>query len=256
MAEIERSGDVRTLTLNRPDQRNAINYAILQGFRAELATARDDAEVRCPVIAAAGKGFCASADVFEWVEMAEKGRPEGYDWVGEAHKLVQELAEFPRPTIAVIQGAGAGVDLAPACDFRFAGEEARFICAYTRMAFPPDVGGTWLLPRVIGPEAAKRFVYTGETWNADKALANRMVGEVHPTAEVLGAAQAFAAVLVTGPTVAQMHAKRLIDTAGTRSLGDQLVEEMAAGKACAQTEDAKEALKATSERRVAQFVGR
>ena len=260
MAELERTdeGAVRTLTLNRPDKRNALNYALLQSLRGELAAAREDSRVRCLILAAAGKGFCAGADVFEWAEMAEKGRPEGYDWVGEAHGLVQELAEFPRPTIAVVQGAaaGAGVDLALACDFRFAADDARFICAYMRMAFPPDVGGTWLLPRLIGPEAAKRFVFTGAPWDAARALAAGMVSEVHPPGAVMGAARELAAELVAGPTVAQMHAKRLIDTAHTRSFAGQLAEEKKAGKACAGTEDAREALRAASERRAPSFVGR
>jgi 2-(1,2-epoxy-1,2-dihydrophenyl)acetyl-CoA isomerase len=263
MAALERSdqGAVRRLTLNRPEARNALNFALLQALRAELAAAAEpDAGVRCLILAGAGKGFCAGADVREWAEVAAAGndRPEGYDWVGEAHRLVTELAEFPRPTIAVVNGAaaGAGVDLALACDFRFAADDARFICSYTRMGYPPDAGGTWLLPRVIGPEAAKRFALTGAPWHAQEALTRGMVGEVHPAAEVLGAAEAFAAELATGPTVAQMHAKRLIDTAHTRSLAEQLAAETLAGQACKQTDDAKEAMRAAVERRAPVFIGR
>ena len=263
MAVLERSdqGAVRTITLNRPEARNALNFALLQALRAELAAAAEpDAGVRCLILAGAGKGFCAGADVREWSALAAAGneRPAGYDWVGEAHRLVAELAEFPRPTIAVINGAaaGAGVDLALTCDFRFAADDARFICSYTRMGYPPDAGGTWLLPRVIGPEAAKRFAFTGAPWGAEEALARGMVGEVHPAAEVLAAAEAFAAELVTGPTVAQMHAKRLIDTAHTRSLAEQLAAETLAGQACKQTEDAKEAMRAAVERRAPNFIGR
>ena len=124
------------------------------------------------------------------------------------------------------------------------------------MDYPPDAGGTWLLPRVIGPEAAKRFAFTGAPWDAQKAFARGMVGEVHPAAEVLAVAEAFAAELATGPTVAQMHAKRLIDTAHMRSLTEQLDAETLAGRACKQTDDAKEAMRAAVERRAPVFIGR
>ena len=100
------------------------------------------------------------------------------------------------------------------------------------------------------------FAFTGAPWDAREALARGMVGAVHPGAEVLAAAEAFAAELVTGPTVAQMHAKRLIDTAHTRSLAEQLAAETLAGQACKQTEDAKEAMRAAVERRAPNFIGR
>lgn len=260
MAEIERSDDgaVRILTLNRPDARNALNISVIRLLRHELGVARQDDAVRCLVLAGAGKGFCAGADVFEWAAVAARGEGDDYPWVAEAHALVRELAEFPRPTIAVVRGAaaGAGVDLALACDFRFAANDARFICAYTRMAYPPDVGGSWLLPRLIGVEAAKRFVFTGASWDAAEALARGMIGEVHPAETVDAAAHAFAAELAAGPTVAQMHAKRLIDSAHTRSLAEQLAAETEAGEACGRTEDAREALAAATEKRPPRFVGR
>lgn len=260
MAEVERSDDgaVRTLTLNRPDARNALNLSLIKRLRVELSESLEDKNMRCLVLAGAGKGFCAGADVFEWAEVAARGGNDDYPWVTEAHALVRELFDFPRPTIAVVNGAaaGAGVDLALACDFRFAAEDARFICAYTRMAYPPDVGGSWLLPRLIGAEAAKRFVFTGATWDAAEALARGMVSEVHPADTVAAAARAFAAELATGPTVAQMHAKRLIDSAHTRSFAEQLAAEKSAGEACGRTEDSREALAAAAAKRPPRFVGR
>lgn len=260
MAEVERSDDggVRTLTLNRPEVRNALNLSLLKAFRAELAAARDAGSVRCLVVAGAGKGFCSGADVGEWAEVASQGRSGDYDWVGESHALVRELAEFPRPTIAVVNGAaaGAGVDLALACDFRFAADDARFICAYMRMAYPPDVGGTWLLPRLIGAEAAKRFVFSGAPWSVEEALACGMVSEIHPADRVFALARAFASELASGPSVAQMHAKRLIDSAHTRGFAEQLALEKQAGEDCGRSEDAKEAMRAAVEKRPPEFVGR
>ena len=173
-------GAVRTLTLNRPEARNALNLELLTALRSELAEVLEGDSVRCLVLAAAGKAFCAGADVKDW---AESGPQQGPDtWVTEAHALAVELAGAPLPTIAVLNGAavGAGLDLALACDFRVAADTARFACAYTWMAYPPDVGGTWLLPRLVRPDHAKRFVFTGEFWDAPTALERGLVSEVVP----------------------------------------------------------------------------
>ena len=253
---IEDAGGVRTLTLDRPEARNALSLALVEGLRAALTEARADPGVRALVLAGAPPAFCAGADVREWAEAAKAGRKT--PWVETAHALVREIFAFPRPVVAAVRGAaaGAGVDLVLACDFRFAAADARFVCAYTRMAFPPDLGGTWLLPRLIGPAAAKRFVFTGAPWSAEEALAAGLVDAVHPTDDVLAAAQAFAATLAAGPTVAQAHAKRLIDGALSRGFAAQLAEEYAAGDACRRTDDAAEAMRAAVEKRAPVFTGR
>ena len=169
-----------------------------------------------------------------------------------------ELAEAPLPTVAVLNGAavGAGLDLALACDFRVAAADARFACAYTWMAYPPDVGGTWLLPRLVGLEQAKRFVYTGEFWDAQTALARGLVSEVVPRERLLEAGAELAAMLASGPTVAIGHAKRLLGSSDRRTLAEQLREEALAGEACSRTADHEEALAAVVEKREPRFAGR
>jgi 2-(1,2-epoxy-1,2-dihydrophenyl)acetyl-CoA isomerase len=250
-------GAVRVLRLNRPDARNALNMALIKAIRTEFAAvARDD--VRCLVITGNGKGFSAGADVKEWSELAETGVPEGYDWVGEMHRLILDLHAMETPTIAMINGAavGAGLDMALTCDFRFAAAEAKFRCAYTWVGFNPDAGGTWLMPRLMGMEAAKRFAFTGDIWPADKAMAHGLVTEVHPLESLEDATMAFARQLGNGPTVAIRQTKRLMETATMRTLAEQLQAESAAGKICAETEDHKEALAAAVERREPAFKGR
>jgi len=253
-------GGVRTLTLNRPDQRNALNLALLRALRTALDEAAADRGVRCLVLTGAGKGFCAGADVREWESLAAAGTPEDPDdgWVAHAHALVRELAAFDRPTIALLNGAavGAGLDLALACDFRVAGTDARFACAYTWIAYNPDAGGTWLLPRLVGLEAAKRFVYTGEFWDAPTALARGLVSEVHDRDALVDGGMALARLLASGPTIAQGESKRLLDEAHTRDLAAQLVAEQLAGERCAASDDHREALRAASERRTPTFQGR
>ena len=249
---------VRTITLNRPERRNALNVALLEALRAALDGAATDSSVRSVVLAGAGKGFCAGADVTEWSEAVDGGDDTGLRWERNAHALVQELHDLPKPTVAVLQGAavGAGLDLACACDFRVASEDAVFFCAYTWVGYNPDAGGTWLYPRLLGLEAAKRFVFTGERWDAATAEARGLVSEVVPGDALAAAGARLAAELATGPSIAIGLAKGLLQTSSTRTLGEQLEAEKAAGKICAETEDHKEALAAFAEKRSPVFRGR
>lgn len=249
---------VRTITLNRPERRNALNVALLEALRAALADAAAEEAVRVVVLAGAGKGFCAGADVTEWSEAVDGADDTGLRWERNAHALVQELHDLPKPTVAVLQGAavGAGLDLACACDFRVASEDAVFFCAYTWVGYNPDAGGTWLYPRLMGLEAAKRFVYTGERWDAATAHVRGLVSEVVPHDELASAGARLAAELATGPGVAIGLAKGLLQTSFTRTLAEQLEEEKAAGKVCAETDDHKEALTAFAEKRSPVFRGR
>lgn len=251
-------GAVRTLTLNRPESRNALDLALLRELRAQLriACAAEGQPVRCLVLTGAGRAFCAGADVKEWAEQGPQEEPS--PWVAEAHALVLELADSPLPTVAVLNGSavGAGLDLALACDFRLAAADARFACAYTWMAYPPDVGGTWLLPRLVGLEQAKRFVYTGEFWDAETALRRGLVTQVVSPERLRTAAAELAQLLASGPTVAIGHAKRLLAGSELRTLAEQLEQERLAGEACALTEDHREALAAAAEKREPVFVGR
>jgi 2-(1,2-epoxy-1,2-dihydrophenyl)acetyl-CoA isomerase len=255
--ETEDNGAVRTIAINRPERRNALNFDTLVLMRAAIAEARARTELRALIITGRGGAFCSGADVREWAEKKAKGE-RGGDWVGEAIQLMQDVFEFPKPTVAMIDGAatGAGLDLSLACDFRFASDRGRFICSYTRVGFSPDAGSSWFLPRLIGIERAKRFVYSGESWNADTALANGLVTEVHAQAELLQATVAFAERMAKGPTVAIGQAKALIDNAHRRSLAEALREEQKSGKICGQTEDHHEGLRAANEKREPVFVGR
>ena len=253
-------GAVRVLTLNRPDARNALNFALVKDLQAAFTAAKDDA-VRCLVLTGRGKGFCAGADVKEWSEMAaarDRGEPvEDRDWVGEMHKAILMLHALPAPTIAMINGTavGAGLDMALACDFRFASAAARFRCSFTTMGYNPDAGGTWFMPRLMGLEAAKRFAFSADIWSAEEARDNGMLTEVHEPDALEAATMAFAEKLGSGPSVAIRLTKGLIDSASTRALADQLAEEKKAGGICETTEDAKEAMAAVIAKREPVFSG-
>ncbi len=260
MSEIvERNhGPVRVLRLNRPDKRNALKVGTFAELHRRLDAAAADPGVRCLVLTGTGASFCAGADVEEWAEAEARGELETYGWTDAAHRFVHALAAFPKPTVAALNGSavGAGVDLALACDFRVAAASASLRCGYTGMAYNPDMGSTWFLPRLIGAERAKRFVFLNEKLGAADAAAWGLVGEVVEAERLEEMALAFAARLAAGPTVALAHAKRLIDSAGERVLEAQLALERAAGEDCGRTRDAREALEAAQARRAPVFEGR
>lgn len=256
--ELERHGAVGVIAMNRPEARNALAMGITIELRRALREAAADTTMRALILTGRGGAFSAGADVKQWAgkKVGDDPWPD-MNWVEESLKLVQQVHDMPKPTVAMIDGAavGAGLDMALACDFRYASDKAKFICSYTNVGYNPDCGGTWLMPRVIGLEAAKRFAFTGETWAADVALEHRMVSHVSPRETLWDVTLAFAQRLASGPTVAIAQAKRLLNSAHTRSLSDQQLEEVAAGKICAPTQDHAEGLAAANERRAPRFVG-
>jgi len=262
LLEIVDDGPIRTIAINRPERRNALNYATLMEIREAIkdtkAKAKSGEAVRAVVITGRGGAFSSGADVKEWSSKKKDADEPGHDWVAVALQMMQDVFELPIPTVAMIDGAaaGAGLDLALCCDFRFASDRSKFVCAYTRIGFPPDAGGSWLLPRLIGIERAKLFVYTGDMWDGTKAHQNGMVTEVHKPEELEAATMAFARKLASGPSVAQGQAKGLLDRAQNRAFAEQLREEHRAGRICSETWDHKEALAAFAERREVKFQGK
>jgi 2-(1,2-epoxy-1,2-dihydrophenyl)acetyl-CoA isomerase len=257
MLQIENHGALRVLTLQRPDMRNALCTNLLKELRAAVHTAKADRTCRALLITGSGKSFCSGADVQEWAQAEAAGQLETYGWTEAAHALCAEIFDFDRPTIAVLNGSavGAGLDLACACDFRLAADTAKFSCAYTKMGYAPDCGGTWFLPRLLGIEAAKLFIFTGTFWSAEEALQRGLVTEMHPSDLLMERSLAFAQRLANGPTVALAAAKRLMREGFTRNLTAQLVAERTAGEICGRSQDAKEALAAAVAKREPAFNG-
>jgi len=259
VVQYQTHGAVGLIAINRPEARNAINTSVLLGMRRALKKAAGDETLRALVLTGRGGAFSAGADVAEWADKLKGIDPHpDTDWVEEAIKMVQDVFTFPKPTIAMIDGAavGAGLDMALACDFRIASDRSKFICAYTRVGYPPDAGGSWLMPRLMGIEAAKRFAYSGDLWTAEQAKAEGMLTEVVPADALHEAAFAMAEKYAAGPTVAIGLAKALIDTAQSRTLAEQQIEEQRAGKICGATDDHAEGLAAANERRAPVFKGR
>jgi len=262
MSEIETAtvGGVRQIFINRPELGNSLGPDVISGLTAALSAAASDSAVRAVVLSGRGKLFCGGGDVKSW--QAKKSTPEKNDEDGArfgkiSKALMLQLAEFEKPTIAMVNGAaaGAGLDLACACDFRYAVSTAKFVCAYTRVGFSPDVGSSWFLPRLIGMSAAKELIYTGDIWLADRALEAGLVDRVVAPEELESVTMAFAQKLAAGPTVALIQSKRLLQDSWSRDLGSQIDAEHAAAKICRRSKDHTEGLAAANERRAAVFVG-
>ena len=241
------------LTLNRPDKRNALNAALWEELYEALVEAREQA-ARCVVLAGAGKAFCGGGDVSEAVDADDAFFEKIYRLT---HQAVEALYTLPCPTIAMVHGAaiGAGLELALACDFRFAGESSFFDIGFTRFAAPPEAISAAMLPRLLGLEQAKYWVFTGERWTGEQARANGLVGALFPDEQLRNETMAFATQLASGPTAAYGMGKNLMNQSYDRSVEDTMAATLHDGLASMKTSDAAEAIKAMVERREPNFTG-
>lgn len=248
---------VAWITLNRPAQRNALDIPTLKNLHTLLDHYEVDPAVRVIVLTGTGRSFCAGADLAEWAEAEARGALETYGWTQTAHALMIRLYSLNKPTLAAINGTavGAGMDLTLCCDVRLAAQSARFKAGYTSMAYSPDAGASWHLPRLIGSEQAKRLLFLDELWSADRALAAGLVSEVCADEQLLSTAGELAARLASGPTFAFAQTKQLMREGAERSLAEQLNAELAAGLLCGRSEDGAEALRAVMEKRAPVFTG-
>lgn len=255
---VQVEGGIARITLNRPQQRNALDIPTLQALHALLEQLNGDPAVRVALLTGTGRSFCAGADLAEWAAAEARGALETYGWTEAAHALMTRLHSLDKPTIAAINGTavGAGMDLALCCDFRLAGQSARFKAGYTGMAYSPDAGASWHLPRLIGSEQAKRLLFLDELWSAQQALDVGLVGELCSDEQLLASATELAARLASGPTFAFAQTKQLMRDGASRSLAEQLHAELAAGLLCGRSADGVEALRAAVEKRAPNFIGK
>jgi enoyl-CoA hydratase/carnithine racemase len=241
---------VRTLTLNRPDRKNAINPQLWHELADALrATARDD--VRVLVITGAGDAFCSGADI----SVPEDIHPR--------HKLRRltdvalALHELAIPTIAKVTGVavGAGWNLALGCDFVVATPESRFCQVFSKRGLSVDLGGSWLLPKLVGLQQAKRLVLLADMIDADEARSLGLVTWVKPADEINGFVDELAGRLAAGPPVALAQSKALLNDGADATLRQALANEARAQPGNFATADSIEAYAAFAEKREPAFTG-
>jgi enoyl-CoA hydratase/carnithine racemase len=243
---------VRTLTLNRPRRKNAINQELWVALRDALAAAGNDRSVRALVITGAGGAFCSGADI----STPDNSHP------AYKMRLLSDVAlslhELPIPTIAQVTGVavGAGWNLALGCDLVVATPESTFSQIFARRGLSLDLGGSWLLPKLVGLQQAKRLALLAETIDAEEARAMNLVTWVVPADEIDAFVGDLAARLVSGPSIALAQSKALLNEGADRTLRDALANEARAQAVNFATADAREAYAAFAEAREPTFTGR
>jgi 2-(1,2-epoxy-1,2-dihydrophenyl)acetyl-CoA isomerase len=253
----ERSGAVATITLNRPEARNALDIVM----RKELVAALDDVEAdeaaRVLILTGTGGHFCSGGDV---KTMREKRytAAEGRGRVELLNTMVKRLVDFPKPTIAMVDGyaVGAGSNLALCCDLIVASEGAKFGELFWKIGLVPDGGGTWLLSRMVGLARAKELIFTADVIDAAEAARIGLVNRVVPVAELQSATRALAEKIAAGPPAVLRLAKHMVNRAATSDLDAALdLEAFSQGLAIA-SEDHQEGLQAFFDKRPPKFTGR
>jgi enoyl-CoA hydratase/carnithine racemase len=258
LIETNRSGYVTTLLLNRPDKLNAFGGTMREDLLRALQLAEDDPETRVVIITGAGRAFCAGGDV-DFMAGLQKSRDTGsFQKLLEAGAaVVTQIAGMAKPVIASVNGvaAGAGCNLALACDYRIASDQAKLGQTFVRIGLHPDWGGTWLLPRLVGRSHAFELMMTGRMVDAAEALAIGMVDRVVPAAEVSAHAGAFASAIASAPPIAISGIKRALQRSEENDLASQLALESEHQLRAFLSKDAAEGMAAFFEKRAPLFRG-
>lgn len=250
----ERQDGVSVLTLDRPDVLNAMDSRM----RAELteAVTQAGAEARAVVLTGAGRAFCSGQD------LGGIGDPTALDHArilrDEYEPMLRAIVTCPVPVIAAVNGiaAGAGANLALACDVVIAARSASFVQAFARIGLIPDAGGTWFLPRQVGLARAMGAALFAEPVSADQAAEWGMIWEAVPDEHFAGHWRARARHLAQGPTLAYAQVKAALRASATNDLEAQLGVEAAAQGICGRSRDFAEGVRAFAEKRPARFEGR
>jgi enoyl-CoA hydratase/carnithine racemase len=255
---VERAAGVVTITMNRPERKNAANGTMWRELLAVLDDAAGDRRDRCLVLTGADGAFCSGADLSDPSDMA--GRP-GDPPLVQMRALADvalRLHRFPKPSIAKVGGvaAGAGMSMALGCDLVVASSSARFSQIFAKRGLSIDFGASWLLPRLIGLHRAKELAFFADILSAEEAEGFGLVNRVVPDAELDTFVDAWARRLAEGPTLALSMTKTLLNNSMAVSMDQALEDEARAQSANFGTRDTREALTAFVERRPPTFEGR
>jgi 2-(1,2-epoxy-1,2-dihydrophenyl)acetyl-CoA isomerase len=249
---------VATLTLNRPDRLNSFTTEMHEEVAAALGTVESDPAIRALLLTGAGRGFCAGQDL----NLREASAGSEFD-AGAAidryyNPLVRRLRALRKPVIAAVNGpaAGAGANLALACDIVLAARSASFLQAFCRIGLVPDTGGTWFLPRLAGSARAMGMMLLGEPLPAATAAEWGLIWKVVDDDKLMSEARALATKLAQGPTIGLGLIKEALNRSLASTLDAQLDSERDLQRTAATSADFREGVAAFLEKRPARFTGR
>ncbi|HEX8100277.1 MAG TPA: enoyl-CoA hydratase/isomerase family protein [Actinomycetota bacterium] len=251
---------IATITMARPDKRNAMNQAMFTELGEAAQAAASDSDVRGVLLTGDGPSFCAGIDLNLLAELGGMGagNTDFGMFIQMAQRPFRLLATMGKPTVAAVQGhaVGAGFQLALACDLRVASPDARFAILELRYGIIPDLGGSHHLARIVGPAITKELIWSAKTINADEASRFGVVNRLVDDDRLLDEARKLMAEVTAHAPIAVAQIKTLINRANETPIESQFEREAAAQTACLQSQDHKEAVAAFMEQRPPQFSGR
>ncbi|MCB0762475.1 MAG: 2-(1,2-epoxy-1,2-dihydrophenyl)acetyl-CoA isomerase [Flavobacteriales bacterium] len=253
--QVERLEGVVKITLNRPDKFNSFNREMALGLQEILDDCDHDPMVRCILITGNGKAFCAGQDLAEAID--EEG-PDLTTIVSEHYNpIIVRLRSIEKPIVAAVNGvaAGAGANIALACDICVASEQASFIQAFSKIGLIPDSGGTYFLPRLVGIQRATALMMLGDKVSAEDARQMGMIYDVYGAEDFSDKALALAQKLAQMPTKGLGLTKRALNQSTINTLGEQLATEGSLQTAAGKTHDYEEGVRAFLQKRKPVFTG-
>jgi len=254
----ERAGAITTIRLNRPEKLNALNLQLAHELVHALLNAQGDRAVHCVVLTGAGRAFCAGGDLELLRDARQRKATDEVEALVTAGKEISiAIATMPKVVIAAVNGpaAGGGMNLALAADIRIASDQARFAESFVQIGLFPDFGGTYFLPRLIGPTRAAELFYTGQTLSAEDALRLGIVSRVVPADQLEAETRKLAESIAAGAGLAQRDIKHRMSSEQRKDLEAALDEEIRLQRHCFESHDCLEGLNAFFEKRKPNFDG-